>query len=117
LLHRVSDMHSHHPSRRLLLAVLEDAVITFEKCATARDHRGRRIFLETEAWFRSDDTAAPFSFIAVCDALGLDPDYVRSGVWRRFARRPFAVPKAEARDAYLPGTPHREPAPPRGAAG
>src|SRR5262245_41178317 len=110
-------MHSHHPSRRLLVAVLEDAVITFEKCASARDHRGRRIFLETEAWFRSDDTAAPFSFIAVCDALGLDPEYVRSGLRRRLGRRPIAVPKAEARDAHPPGTPHRESARPRGAAG
>jgi|SRR5579871_965430 len=68
--------------KRLMLAVLEDAVGTFQKYANARDRRGQTQFTETEEWFASDEAEWPFSFVNVCHALGLEVSYLRAGLWR-----------------------------------
>ena len=72
------------PEERLVVAVLEHAVGIFQRHAPARD-RGRRMrFAEIEAWFASDDIDYPFAFVSICNVLGLDVAYVRSGLrqWR-----------------------------------
>ena len=76
---------SFQPEKRLMLAVLEDAVGTFQKYAVAAGRRGRRLFTEAEDWFESDDGGWPFAFVNVCQALGLEPQYVRAGLrrWRQ----------------------------------
>jgi hypothetical protein len=78
---RISPMRGE---QRLLLAVLENAVVTFERYVAAFDTRGRRLFAEVEAWFASEDTEWMFSFVAVCNALDFDATYVRAGLrgWR-----------------------------------
>ena len=70
--------------RRLMLAVLEDAVRCFRKRMRARDAKGRQLFREAEEWFTATDRSWFFSFANVCEALDLDADYVREGVlaWR-----------------------------------
>jgi hypothetical protein len=75
---------SLQPEKRLMLAVLEDAVGTFQKFATASGRRGRRLFAEAEEWFTSEDGTWPFAFHNICQALGLEPSYIRSGLrrWR-----------------------------------
>ena len=73
--------------RRLMRAVLVDALELLFKCEAAQDARGRRLFAETERWLASDDTRWPFSFLNVCDALGLVPSCVRKGVARCLAAR------------------------------
>lgn len=79
--------------QRLLLAVLEEAVRTFQRYVHSGSPRGRRLFGEVEAWFGSDDTTWTFSFVPLCDALGFDPAYLRVGVQRwRDARRPSIQP-------------------------
>jgi hypothetical protein len=70
------------PEKRLMLAVLEDAVGTFQKHVTASGRRGRRLFAEAEEWFASEDADWPFAFVNVCHALGLEPRYLRSGLGR-----------------------------------
>lgn len=84
------------PEKRLLLAVLEDAVITFQRYVTSTRRRGRRLFLEAEAWIVSDDMAWTCSFQDVCDALGLDSRYLRQGLlaWRDRQRSENATPTA-----------------------
>jgi len=72
------------PEHRLLFAVLEDAVRSWQvhaRCISARD---RRLFREDGEWFASDDDASPFSFVAICHLFGIDPDYLRTGLarWR-----------------------------------
>jgi hypothetical protein len=72
---------------RLMIAVLEDAVLEFRRYAGEPGVRARRLFGETAAWFASDDTSTPFSFVTICEALDLDPSYLRSGLRRyRVAR-------------------------------
>lgn len=75
---------SLQPEKRLMLAVLEDAVGTFQKHAVATSRRGRRMFNEAEEWFNCDEVEWPFAFVNVCQALGMDPDYMRGGLrrWR-----------------------------------
>jgi hypothetical protein len=72
------------PEKRLLLAVLEDAVITFQRYTGSTRRRGQRLFRETEAWIISDDVGWACSFRNVCDALGFDTEWLRQGLlaWR-----------------------------------
>jgi hypothetical protein len=70
--------------QRLMLAVLDDAIVSLQKNLFATSRRGRRIRHEIESWLTSTDKHSPFAFESICDALDLDPDYVRGGVrcWR-----------------------------------
>ena len=77
--------------RRLMAAILEDAIDCFQKYLWAKDNRSRNLRLEAESWFVSDDDSWPFSFINVCHALDLEPGFLRRGLmeWkeRQLARR------------------------------
>ena len=64
--------------RALMLAVLEDAVRCIENGRWQRRFRARRLAAEAEAWVRSDRADWPFSFLNVCEALGIDVDAIRS---------------------------------------
>jgi hypothetical protein len=61
------------PDKRLMLAVLEEAVTTFQRHAAAQTRAGRRLFADVEAWIAIDDVHWPFSFVNICHTLGLEP--------------------------------------------
>jgi len=75
---------AHEPERRLVVAVLEDAVECFQKHICARDEKARQLFVDAEEWICSEDRSWPFSFENVCDLLQINPQYLRRGlmVWR-----------------------------------
>jgi len=75
--------------RRLMIAVLEDAVNCFMKQLHATDPKARQLFLEAQEWITADDRTWFFAFENVCDTLDLNPDYVREGLfkWRAAERR------------------------------
>lgn len=75
---------SLQPEKRLMLAVLEDAVGTFQKYVNANERHGQRLFTDVEEWFDSDDQQWPYSFVNISHALGLDVSYMRRGLarWR-----------------------------------
>jgi hypothetical protein len=73
---------SLQPEKRLMLAVLEDAVGTFQKFVTVSTRRGQRLFAEAEEWFSSPSTEWPFDFENVCEALGMEASFLRAGLWR-----------------------------------
>lgn len=75
---------SLQPEKRLMLAVLEDAVGAFQKYVNASNRRARRLFVEAEEWFESREMDSPFAFENVCEALNLEAEYVRRGLrsWR-----------------------------------
>src|SRR5215475_13364908 len=50
------------PEKRLLLAVLEEAVVTFQRYASEQGRRGRRLFREAEEWMGSEELCWPCSF-------------------------------------------------------
>src|SRR5213593_3011498 len=63
--------------RLLMLAVLEDALDCYRKCRRSRDAATRLLFDETRAWVESRDRDTLFSFESICEALDIDPDYLR----------------------------------------
>jgi hypothetical protein len=63
--------------RRLMVAVLEDAVSCFQKYAGATRPRGRRLFQEAEDWLLEAESSWPFSFESICSVLGISPEYFR----------------------------------------
>ena len=72
------------PEKRLQVAVLADAVLSFHRWAGNGRTRARRLFAEVDAWFASEDADGPYTFIGICDSLKFDPDYIRRGLraWR-----------------------------------
>jgi hypothetical protein len=73
--------------KRLMRAVLKDALEVLVKHDGARDPRGRRLFAEAQRWVQSDDADWIFSFANVCDALALAPSCVRKALARCLAAR------------------------------
>src|SRR6185295_2004975 len=75
---------AHEPERRLVIAVLQDAVDCFQKHLGARDRKARQLYQDAEEWICSDDRSWPFSFENVCDLLQINADYLRAGLlaWR-----------------------------------
>lgn len=67
------------PEKRLMLAVLEDALATLLRDPAAGEH-DRRLVAATERWVAADDADWPFSFVSVCDALDLDASRLRRWV-------------------------------------
>jgi hypothetical protein len=65
------------PEAALMYAVLEDAFLCFHKQFEA-DQRFMQRAQEAKDWFFSDDSRWLFSFVSICDALGLEPRYIRT---------------------------------------
>lgn len=72
-------------SRRLMLAVLRDALECYQKYAFTRDVHGRQLFDEARTWIEAVERGWYFSFENICETLGIDADYVRRELqtWRR----------------------------------
>ena len=72
------------PIKRLMLAVLEDALNCLDKHANANHGDSLRIYREAEHWFCRSNDDSIFSFSTVCETLGIEPNYLRSGLrrWR-----------------------------------
>jgi hypothetical protein len=39
-----------------------------------------RLFTATAEWIFEDDHKWPFSFLNICDAVGINPEYLRNGL-------------------------------------
>jgi len=87
--------------RRLMLAILEDSVMCFQKYAGATRPRGRRLFQEAEEWLLEEDSSWPFSFEAICDVFGIDPDYFRANLLRWKERLLAQPPEDRAKVARV----------------
>jgi|ERR1044072_4387539 hypothetical protein len=59
------------PERRLLMAVMKDAIHTLEWYSPKRKE-----YLETVRWFKSTSRSSPFSFLCICDMFNLHPDVI-----------------------------------------
>jgi hypothetical protein len=70
------------PEKKLLLAVLEDAISCFQKYVFTREGKGRVLFQDAEQWILQKDSDWLFSFTNVCEMLGFDADYLRDGLMR-----------------------------------
>jgi hypothetical protein len=66
--------------RKLLFAVLEDAIRTYLRHRDNAVARNNEDFVEAAEWLSCDEECGPFSFVSVCEALGIDADCLRSGI-------------------------------------
>jgi len=82
------------PEKKLMLAVLKDAIDCFQDNALAQGGKKKKRFGEAEEWILADNNDWLFSFENICEALGFNPQYVRQGLMRwkevKLARRPKA---------------------------
>lgn len=65
--------------RKLMLAVLVDAIQTYQKFADSKSFGGKALYRQEEAWFWSENSDPAFSFANICQAFGLNPAFFR---WR-----------------------------------
>lgn len=70
------------PEKRLMLAILEDAVNCFQENLSAESGKRKILFNDVEQWIRADGSDWVFSFDHICEALGFTPAYVRQGLLR-----------------------------------
>lgn len=73
------------PLRRLMAAILCEAVNRFQRTLFHTSLYGRCEFVEVEYWLFKDESIALFSFNNVCDFLSVDPRHIRGQLcdWRR----------------------------------
>ena len=87
------------PEKKLMLAVLEDAIACFQKYVFAREGKGKILFQEAEDWVKDTNSDWLFSFANVCETLGFNPDYLRQGSYRMESRRVGESGKGEGLSA------------------
>ena len=74
------------PEKKLMFAILLDAVECFQEYGEQDP-----FFKDAAEWIFEDDRDWPLSFINICEAVDMDPKYLRKGLlhWRQ-----SAIPKA-----------------------
>ncbi len=68
------------PEKSLMLAVLEDAIACYQKYYRCTDTKEKAAFSDAESWLVSSESDWSFSFVNICEALGLSPGYIRKGL-------------------------------------
>jgi hypothetical protein len=69
--------------KRLMIAILKDAVECLDKYRGARSSAGRGLYQNALDWVQDRSTEWLFSFTNICDLLGFDPDYLREVLLKR----------------------------------
>ena len=89
LLERLLRKNIQEGEEGLMLAVLADAVEDFQKYVLAEDEKGKKLFQEEEEWILEKNSDWLFSFENICEALRLDPNYIRQGLlsWKEAQRK------------------------------
>lgn len=86
------------PEKRLMLAVLEDAVQCFQDNVSAQSGKRKKLFQEAEEWILEEGDDWLFSFENVCEALEINPQYVRHGLLRWKEKKLLKSPSAKPCD-------------------
>lgn len=68
------------PERMLAIAVLSEGLLDLVRYRFAKRRRGQRLYWEAHQWVTADDRQWPFSFVNLCDSLGLSVQAVREYV-------------------------------------
>ena len=68
------------PIKRLMMAVLQDAIRCYQDGEKSGSALKREKFVEVKDWIFDEISKGPFSFVVVCEVLGLVPEYLRFGL-------------------------------------
>jgi hypothetical protein len=82
------------PTRKLMLAILEDAINCLQYYASDSSEKGRILFHDARTWIMDRDDPWIFSFENICELLELNPDFIRGGLQRWEGRRRTAQEQA-----------------------
>jgi hypothetical protein len=74
---RPNSASTGEPLRRLMVAMLVDAIKCVQTKFDARQSARRQDYGDARSWIFSNDDKRVFSFKALCDALDIDPNVVR----------------------------------------
>ena len=72
-----SQSRSVSPERDLALAVVEQALNDLVNHRFAKRRPEQRVYWEAYDWVAAEDCEWPFSFVNLCDSLGLDAELTR----------------------------------------
>jgi hypothetical protein len=70
------------PEHGLMVAILEVALADYQRCWKVGDKKGMERFADAQAWILESNSDWIFSFFNCCEALGIEPDYLRQGLLR-----------------------------------
>lgn len=70
---------------RLMWAVIEDGLDCYLRYANHPSPRMQEMFCEAKEWIESNEEEWLFSFVSICRAFQIEPDYLRNGLRRRVA--------------------------------
>jgi hypothetical protein len=85
------------PEKKLMVAVLEEALATILSSTERPTESRRQVELEAWRWFESDDRSGPFNFATICDVLNLNAERVRQVItFRMTTRQPFTRRRIQA---------------------
>ncbi len=68
------------PERALVIVVLWQAASDLQKFRFAKSRKQQRLYMEAYKWVASEDRSWPYSFVNLCEALRLSPEYLRAGM-------------------------------------
>jgi hypothetical protein len=94
------------PELALVIAVLEDALVTFKEKLLASGGKHQKLFEDAEDWIWSSDGEGFFSFENVCAELDISPGYLRRQLlrWKNHA---MAERRGRVPQSSLPKKPGR----------
>lgn len=93
--------------KRLMLAVLHDALDCYQKYIFAYDRVGRELFKEAAAWIECTNADGLFSFQNISETLDIEPEYFRRGLAEWQKRHLQAQRSAEMTVPLPPAAPGR----------
>lgn len=97
------------PERRLMVAILEDAVSCLARDPRRCPRQQRKAFEEAQSWVNAADADEwIFSFANVCEMLGFDPGYLRRGLNRWSTVNQSSPADRPRLKKYRSGTRHRK---------
>src|SRR5512145_2451648 len=76
-LHVYQGRPAETPERRLVAAVLRDAIDCYLRDCFTKNRHKKRSFREAEEWFFKGDNYGVFSLDNICGILNIDPGYIR----------------------------------------
>src|SRR2546423_1877264 len=73
--------------RKLMFAVLEDAVECFLKNMHAKSRKQRVLFYEAQNWMHAKNRVGLFAYETLCESLGIEPNMLRNVLEKRRLNR------------------------------
>ena len=72
-----ASLSAAYPEAALMRAVLKDALVSFQRLFDIKGSRTGSDARQDEEWFFSEESRPLFSFVSICEVLGLERESIR----------------------------------------